>query len=195
MDPVELRTERTVLSVPTEADIDAVDEACQDAEIQRFTTVPSPYLRRHAEEFLARAAEWWTEDAEATWAIRVGGALAGMIGLSRLASGGPEIGYWMARPHRARGLLTEAARAVVDWGLDPAGLGAARIEWRAMVGNVASARVAQRLGFRYEGTLRQALVTPSGRHDAWIAGLLASDDRDRQDWPVLAEPSARTVAG
>ena len=46
--PVVLRTERLTLSVPTEADVDAIFEACQDAEIRRYTTVPSPYERQHA---------------------------------------------------------------------------------------------------------------------------------------------------
>lgn len=60
-----------------------------------------------------------------------------------------------------------------------------RIEWRAVVGNTGSARVARALGFRYEGMLRQALAGPSHRDDAWIAGLLPGDDRTPVAWPVL----------
>jgi RimJ/RimL family protein N-acetyltransferase len=90
----------------------------------------------------------------------------------------------MARGSRRRGLLTEAARAVIDWGFAPDGVHAARIEWRAVVGNRASARVAQALGFRYEGMLRQALANSLGRDDGWIAGLLATDERTPQHWPV-----------
>ncbi|WP_125132671.1 GNAT family N-acetyltransferase [Microbacterium sp. 10M-3C3] len=184
MEPIELRTARTVLSVPTAADVPAIFVACQDADIQRFTTVPSPYLREHAEGFVAQARQRWADDVEATWAIRDGDTLAGMIGLHRLIGGSPELGYWMARGSRRRGLLTEAARAVIDWGFAPDGVHAARIEWRAVVGNRASARVAQALGFRYEGMLRQALANSLGRDDGWIAGLLATDERTPQHWPV-----------
>jgi RimJ/RimL family protein N-acetyltransferase len=184
MDPVELRTARTVLSVPVAADVDAIFAACQDADIQRYTTVPSPYLREHAEHFITHSRQRWADRVEATWAIRENGVLAGMIGLHGLPGGQPELGYWMARPARGRGLLAEAAAAVIDWGFAHDGAHAARIEWRAVVGNRASARAAQALGFRYEGTLRQALAGPLGRDDAWIAGLLATDDRVPQRWDV-----------
>lgn len=187
MEPVELRTPRTVLSVPTAKDAGAIFAACQDADIQRYTTVPSPYLREHAEAFVDAAPVRWRDGIEATWALRVDGALAGMVGLHRLVSDTPEIGFWMARGSRGRGLLTEAAGAVIDWGFSSDGLHAARIEWRAVAGNRGSARVAQALGFRYEGTLRQALSNSLGRDDAWIAGLLATDERARQPWAVLGD--------
>jgi RimJ/RimL family protein N-acetyltransferase len=60
-----------------------------------------------------------------------------------------------------------------------------RIQWRATVGNIASARTARALGFRYEGMLRQGLTDPRGRHDGWIAALLREDDRTPQEWPML----------
>ena len=188
MEPVILRTERLTLSAPTAADVEAIYAACQDAEIQRYTTVPSPYERQHAEGFIPFAQSRWAEGVEATWAIRDRGALAGMVGLHRLSLGGTgEIGYWMAPASRGRGLLTEAARAVVDWGFSMDGPALQRIEWRAVVGNIGSARVARALGFRYEGTLRQEFTNALGRADGWIAGLLRTDDRTPRPWPVLGD--------
>ncbi|MFY9714862.1 MAG: GNAT family protein [Microbacterium sp.] len=64
-------------------------------------------------------------------------------------------------------------------------LGLARIRWQAVVGNVPSARAARTLGFRYEGLQRQALTSPRGRDDGWMAGLLATDDRTPVEWPAL----------
>ncbi|GAA3030323.1 GNAT family N-acetyltransferase [Microbacterium dextranolyticum] len=185
MEPVTLRTERLELSAPHEGDVDAVFAACQDADIQRFTTVPSPYERSHAEGFVTKTAQWWAEGTETTWAMRHEGTLVGMIGLHRLGAGAGEIGYWMAPAARGRGLASEAARAVVDWGFHPDGLGLARIEWRAVTSNPASARIAHSLGFRYEGMVRAALVNGAGvRSDGYIAGLLADDDRTPQIWPI-----------
>ena len=46
MDVVVLCTERCELSPPTDADVDEIFEACQDPAIQRYTTVPTPCLRR-----------------------------------------------------------------------------------------------------------------------------------------------------
>ncbi|WP_375384677.1 GNAT family N-acetyltransferase [uncultured Microbacterium sp.] len=187
MEPVTLRTARLELSIPTEADIDAIFEACQDAGIQRYTTVPSPYERRHAEEFIPIAAAHWADDVEQTWAVREGDTVAGMVGLYRMGKGAAELGYWMSPASRGRGLLTEAAQAVVDWAFADEGLALVRIEWRAVVGNIPSARVGRALGFRYEGLLRQALLSPTGRDDGWVAGLLRDDDRTPQPWPVLPD--------
>jgi len=185
MEPETLRTARLLLSPPDEGDVDAIHGSCQDAAIQRFTTVPTPYQRADAEAFVGLARGWWDKGSEATWAIRVEGRLVGMIGLANLPSGGPEIGYWIAPDVRGRGLATEAARAVIAWGFSPAHPTVQRIEWRAMVGNVGSARVARALGFRYEGLLRQAHVNSLGRSDMWIGGLLRDDDREPVDWPEI----------
>lgn len=186
MEPVTLRTTRLGLSPPSEADVDAIYEACQDPLIQRYTTVPSPYAREHAEGFIVKTREWWAAGGETTWVLRVDGALAGVVGLHKVSAGSAELGFWMAEGFRRGGYLTEACRAVLDWGFAPDGLDLVRVDWRAVAGNEASARVARRLGFRYEGTMRQSLVNHSGqRDDAWIGGLLRSDDREPQHWPVL----------
>jgi len=187
MEPVILRTERLELSIPTEADIDAITAACQDPEVPRWTTVPSPYTRRNAVDFVAQVARWWDEGEETVWAIRRDGELAGMIGLHRITShphgGDAEIGFWATSAHRGRGVVAEAGRAVIEFAFSELGL--ARLGWRAVAGNAPSARTARALGFRYEGMLRQGLTSPRGRDDGWMAGLLASDDRTPVEWPVL----------
>lgn len=186
MDPEALRTARLELSPPHEGDIGAIHAECQDAAIQRYTTVPSPYLEADAAEFVQLTRAWWADGAEATWAVRLDGSLVGMIGLAKLTSGGPEIGYWVSPRVRGRGVASEAARAVVDWAFAPERPSLERIEWRAVVGNVGSARVARSLGFRYEGLLRRAHLNSLGRADLWIGGLLRDDDRTPAPWPVLA---------
>lgn len=190
MQPVTLRTRRLVLSLPTAADVDAIFEACQDAEIQRYTTVPSPYARTDAETFVARVPADWETGSNLTWAAHEDDDLVAMIGVYRVdGSGGGELGYWVSPWARRRGVLVEAANAVIDWAFAGDGLGLARLEWRAVVGNTASACGARALGFRYEGRLRAALTHAQGRDDGWIAGLLADDERMPQPWPVLDPPS------
>lgn len=186
MQPVIVRTARLILSIPTVADAEAITAAAQDPEVPRWTTLPSPYSRADADEFIDRAAGWWADGVECTWGIRRDDAWVGMVGLHHVRHRDTaEIGYWMAAHARGRGLLTEAAAAVIDFAFSAAGLDLARIEWRAVVGNVPSARAARALGFRYEGMLRGGLAGPRGRHDGWIAGLLRDDDRTPVAWPVL----------
>jgi RimJ/RimL family protein N-acetyltransferase len=186
VEPVTLRTARLELSAPVAGDVDAIFAACQDPGIQRYTTVPSPYEREHAEKFIDTVAQQWAGDQHRTWVVREGATLVGTIGIYRLdGKGTGEIGYWVAPDQRGGGRLREAASEVIDWGFSPDGAGLTRMEWRAGVGNVASAKVARALGFRFEGTLRQALVNAHGRDDGWIAALLKTDDRMPQPWPVL----------
>jgi RimJ/RimL family protein N-acetyltransferase len=187
METVTLTTERLVLRAPSEADIDAIEAACQDPEIPRWTTVPSPYTRENAVDFVRLVTGWWAEDKETVWAIFVDDRLSGMIGLHDIeqhhTGGHAEIGFWMTGDARGRGYLAEAARAVIDWGFSELGL--VRLTWRAVAGNIPSARSARALGFRYEGLQRQALTGPRGRDDGWFAGLLPTDDRTPVEWPVL----------
>ncbi|MGL4257646.1 MAG: GNAT family N-acetyltransferase [Microbacterium sp.] len=186
MEPVVLRTPRLELALPREDDVDAIFAACQDAGIQRYTPVPYPYERQHAEQFVERIPKDWEAGRHVTWAIREHDRLIGTIGLYRMeGDGNGEIGFWMSPESRGGGRLREAANAVLDWGFSAEGPGLTRIEWRAVVGNVASARVASALGFRYEGMLRQALANAKHRDDGWIAALLTDDERMPQPWPVL----------
>lgn len=186
MDAVTLHTPRLELSIPAEADIDAIFQACQDPAIQRYTTVPSPYRREDAEQFIVSVAEQWAGDQHRTWAMRHEGELVGTIGLYRLSGKGDgELGYWVAPQARGNGFITEASRAVLEWGFSPDGPALVRIEWHASVGNVASARTARTLGFRFEGVRRQALTHAHGRDDGWSAALLTTDDRTPQPWPML----------
>ncbi|MDE0547375.1 GNAT family N-acetyltransferase [Microbacterium sp. C7(2022)] len=185
MQPVDLQTTRLTLRAPGPDDIEAIFEACQDPEIPRWTTVPSPYARSDAEEFVAKTATWWHDDAQYVWTIRLGSSFAGVIGLHEVTPrGSAEIGFWLSPDARGQRVLTEAGRAVIDFAFSPE-IGMRRLSWRAVVGNVPSAKTARALGFRYEGTLRQALTSPRGRDDGWVAGLLAEDDRMPHPWPVL----------
>lgn len=188
MEPVVLHTERLELRAPTAEDVDAITAACQDPEIPRWTTVPSPYTREHGAGFVDLVSQWWADGSQAVWGIFADGVLVGVVGLHHITehpSGGhSEIGYWMTPEARGQGYLVEAARAVIDWSFSARGL--ARLSWRAVVGNVPSARAARALGFQYEGLSRQALTSPRGRDDGWTGGLLATDDRTPVAWPILA---------
>jgi RimJ/RimL family protein N-acetyltransferase len=58
-----------LLRVPEARDIDAITAACQDPDIPRFTRIPSPYDRSHAELWVARAGGGWEAGTEAAFVI------------------------------------------------------------------------------------------------------------------------------
>jgi ribosomal-protein-serine acetyltransferase len=83
-----------------------------------------------------------------------------------------ELGYWIDGAHEGRGVVTRAAGALRDAGF---ARGLARIEIRAAAGNTRSRAVAERLGFRLEGVLREALPVGDRRHDLAVYGQLAAE--------------------
>ena len=100
------------------------------------------------------------EHGEMTFAIveATGERLLGMVGLHARDATMREIGYWTAPWARGQGVMTAAARMACQFGFDVLGL--QRIEWWAGVGNDASWRVAEKLGFTREGTCRRRLAAP-----------------------------------
>lgn len=193
MRPYELRDDRLVLATPTRDDVDRLTELCQDEEIQRWTTVPVPYRRRDADWFVRElVAMGWDTGRELTWAIRSPDdrSVLGMIGLSLDGEGSGEVGYWLGASARGSGLMVRAVRLVAANAFDPDGLGLTRMLWQAHVGNWASRRVAWRLGFKLEGTVRSHLTQRGERRDAWVATLRPGDAME-PDRPWLDVPTLR----
>ena len=60
----------------TAADVDAVLERCRHPDTIRWTTVPDPYTREMAQEYLAGLGP---SAEQVSWAIERGGAYAGTI--------------------------------------------------------------------------------------------------------------------
>lgn len=88
-----------------------------------------------------------------------------------------EIGYWISTRYAGRGLMTEAASAVVSFAFDH--LRVHRLELHAGPHNIGSCRVAEKMGFRYEGLLRDGSFAVGGYYDVNCYGLLETDDRPR----------------
>ncbi|MEV6216107.1 GNAT family N-acetyltransferase [Nocardia sp. NPDC051833] len=179
------------LTRPTGADIDRIVECCQDPEVGHWTTIPVPYTRSDAEEFLDKVvAPTWAGNA-AVWALRTApdGPVEGMLGLHTRGPGVCEIGFWLTEGHRGKGLMTRAITLACDFAFDPDGLALDRITWRAMVGNHPSAAAVRRVGFHYEGLARQGGIQRGTRVDEWHAARLASDPGVfAEGWPADIAP-------
>lgn len=189
MEEVELGDDRLYVRPWRLGDAAAVYEACQDPDIQRWTSIPSPYLREHAESYVGEISPTaWRTGSGAIFGVfdRMTGLLLAATGVHHIgetevpAGGRAELGYWCAPWARGKGVTTDASRLVCEWAfaaLGVGGLGLARIDWHAEVGNHPSRRVAEKLGFTIEGTLRQRIVHRGTRQDAWAGGLLRGELR------------------
>ncbi|REE61145.1 RimJ/RimL family protein N-acetyltransferase [Streptomyces sp. 3212.3] len=189
MDPVTLTTERLLLRTVGAQDADAVYAAAQDPDIQRWTTIPSPYLREHAEGFVGQLApDGWADASMFTFGVFLpAGTLVGMLGLTMRSLGVAEVGFWTAKEHRGNGYITEATLGASRWAFIR--LSVDRVEWRAEVGNAGSLAVAERAGFTIEGVLRSAINNKGVRRDCWVGSLLPSDLGLPSTAPYLPAPS------
>ena len=177
VDGLRLRVDELLLRPWEGADVDAVLAACQDAGIQRWTRVPSPYTRRDAEQFVLESAP---HELASGQGIPLGvfaagsGRLLGAVGLHGLrATVDPELGWWLAPTARGHGVATRAVRALVVAALRDHAL--PRVTAWIDVVNVASRRVAERAGLRFEGVARQGLVLQGRRADWAVYAAVRAD--------------------
>jgi RimJ/RimL family protein N-acetyltransferase len=154
------------LRPPTDADVPAIVAACQDPEIGRWTQVPSPYTVADARAFL-RAAPNVSAIVDART-----GELLGTIGW-RWVDGNVQLGYWVKREARGRGVATRALRLLAGWVFES--LGAVRVQLHTEPGNRASQRVAEKAGFRREALLRSFIELKGTRRDVYMYVLLRED--------------------
>ena len=124
-----------------------------------------------------RSADWTDPAQDLALAIieRSSHRYIGGISL-RPDEGGParaNVGYALAPAFHGRGYATEALRAVVDEGF--AHRGAERIYAEVFVGNLASRRVAEKVGMRFEGTLRRSICKRGVWLDEWLMAITRPD--------------------
>ena len=143
-------------------DAEWIYRACQDAEVQRWTTVPRPYTREHAESFVRDQAGERLANAIIDAHT---GEPAGMAGIHNITDGVATVGYWVAPWARRRGAASTAMRILPTLA---ARLGHVNVVQATIAEtNTASRRTAEHAGFAVAGT--------SGEHcpdgDCQVAGL------------------------
>lgn len=164
MPPERILTERLVLRRFTRRDISALTEAVQASlpALNEWLPWAHPgYRKEDASAYIRDSIEAWKEQKAFDWAIRrrtdprrhIGNISTWMV--SRLTRTG-EIGYWIRTEDTNQGLAAEATKAIMKVGFQEFGFH--KITLRIAVGNDASGRVAEKLGFSVEGVLREELL-------------------------------------
>jgi RimJ/RimL family protein N-acetyltransferase len=144
-----LATKRLRLRPVDEADLDPIVAALNDFAVTRMLArVPFPYRRADADAFLTAVRQGAAAGTDLSLVIEQDGRLVGGIGLTGLAAQ-REFGYWLARAHWGMGLATEAGRAFLAYAFGD--LGIDTVHSGVFLGNDASLRVQQKLGFERTG--------------------------------------------
>ena len=169
-----LAQEQTALRPWRDADLPDLVEACQDPEIVRWTSVPSPYGEADARSYLRQRYDAAFAGLTAPFAIvdASSGRLLGSISLLRFswAHARGEVGYWLAAWARGQGHATRAVRLICAWGFSALRL--ERVDLMVSTGNPSSQRVAERAGFTREAVLRSYMRGTPERQDMVMYGLL-----------------------
>lgn len=132
--------------------------------------LPQPYTLADARFYIGMEGEEKFAVAEAE-----SGRVLGSIGLRwETPESAAEVGYWIRRDARGRGLMTRAVVLVSRYAFAS---GAERVFLRADPENVASCRVAEKAGFTREGVMRSAHWNPRlGRRQDWAFYSLLPGD-------------------
>ncbi len=165
----------------SEGDVAAYLRGATDPEVRRWNTPLRPVTDVDgARESLRSKAVQAIEGTSVSYCVTDAdtGTPLGHIGVNaidrnlRLA----RVGYWVLPEARGRRVASGALALTARWALTDLGLH--RLELGHAVGHDASCRVAERCGFRHEGTLRDAMFE-AGRKDAFrdvhLHARLASD--------------------
>lgn len=155
-----LKTVNLTLRSFTMQDAETVYRLGSDAAIAaNMRTIPHPYPKGHAEQWIASHISKLEQDEELNWAITLisNDEIVGAIRLAlENAPSDAHIGYWVGKPYWGHGYATEAAKAVVHYGFHELGL--ERISAIRLERNVASGRVMDKLAMTYRRTLESAVL-------------------------------------
>ena len=144
-----LETPRLSLREFVTGDADALARIISDPETMRY--YPAPYDWKGVANWIGRNLQRYANDGFGLWAmvLEESGELIGDCGLTKQVVEGIEeieIGYHLRRDHWGKGLATEAARAVRDYGF--ANLKVDRLISLIRPENAPSRRVAERNGMK-----------------------------------------------
>ncbi|MES2072933.1 MAG: GNAT family protein [Pseudomonadota bacterium] len=164
------------------ADADALLAAvlASHAEISAWESWCVPdYGKQHAVDFLKVCEQGWQQGSEFSCGIfsQADASLMGTVALNHIRKmyNMANLGYWIRSDSTGSGIATRAALALATFGLGQIGLG--RIEIVVRHDNLASRRVAEKLGARAEGLARNRLLLHGEPKDAMMYSLIPADLR------------------
>lgn len=177
IEPAEIAAGRLQLRPPSVVEAEDALLMLTDPDVALWNPGPDHLDLDEARTWCARGGDW-TDGSHATFSVldATSGRLLGNVSLHGIdpVQRDAQVGYRVAPWARGQGVATDALAAVARWAFGALGL--ERIELAHAVDNPASCRVAEKAGFRHEGTLRQSFAYGDGRrHDEHVHARLASD--------------------
>jgi len=173
---VELTTTRLLLApMDPDRDAQALHAAYGDQDVMRWWNTP---VRVDVADTRADLAALTDGEGARMWVVREAGDPVGMVGLLGDVDV-PGLTWLLCRKAWGRGLMTEAAAAVVDHAFGSLGL--ARVEAWVDATNTRSLATARRIGLTERGRLAQRYPHRQHPHESIVLGR----SRETEGTPVL----------
>jgi [ribosomal protein S5]-alanine N-acetyltransferase len=172
-----METERLLLRKISMDDAEDMFEYARDAEVARYVLWHPHKTIEDSRQFISLVLDEYAKGGVAPWGIeyKADKRFVGTVGFLdwSIPNARIEIGYAISRAYWGQGIMTEAVRAVIDLGFRNMALN--RIQAMCLPENVASARVMEKAGMRYEGTLRQYLLIKGEFRDLKMYSILRDE--------------------
>jgi len=151
------------------SDAPSIYQNAKDFEIARYTTLPHPYRLKNAEDFIKMTHQKIRKKKafELGIELKESKEIIGMMSLMDIDydNKNAEIGYWLGKKYWGKGIMKEAIKLILNFGFKKLNL--VRIYARVMHPNIASAKLLERSGFKYEGRMRKTTL----RRGKWMDDL------------------------
>jgi len=175
---VKLQGKNIYLSRYSLADIDTLNKAASHKDISRWMSeFPHPYNLKHAREFISRSRKKWLDKTEYNFSIKLKGSdeLIGGVSLVNVNNKQKmaELGYWLDKVHWGQGYISEAVKTILEYAFNQVKLH--RVYARVFTPNLASARVLEKSGFRFEGHEIKSILKNGRWYDMYRFAILERD--------------------
>ena len=137
--------------------------------------LPYPYTEQDGADYISAMLSA-DENETFAFAITVDSKVIGSIGVFRQGNihrQTAELGYYIAEEYWGKGLMTEAVKQICTYIFEKSDI--IRIYAEPFAHNIASCRVLEKAGFKYEGTLRNNAVKNGKIIDMKMYSLLKTE--------------------
>jgi [ribosomal protein S5]-alanine N-acetyltransferase len=170
-----LTTQRLRLRQTELRDADDVYALFSDEEALRFFGSEPFTSLEEAQDLIARRQADYEARKSIRWSIALkdDDRVIGSCGFHHFGESWAEVGYILSRAHWGKGVMPEALSAILTYGFGEMGLH--RVEAIIDIDNERSKNLLLKLGFTYEGNLRQRFPLGGQFVDEHYFGLLQNE--------------------
>ena len=170
-----LKTARLTLRPVSLTDLEAMFNYASNENVARYVTWKSHKSLDATKEFIELILNGYKQGNHLLWGIEYEQKLIGTIDFVsiNLTHKFAEVGYVLSEAYWNKGITTEAAKKLIDFGFNELGL--VRIQARCFEENIGSQKVMEKSGMLFEGILRKSMFV-KGNHQNVKMYAITDDD-------------------